>query len=150
MNSLGKIAMIYLFLAISISLWNPAIIFGNNTYESTFLSLFPNQIAFNSTSNELYLPGGTSTKWEFDSTTNQSVSGLMTPPNLGSGGSSFLNYADPILMVIGFFSILIKFIFSPILFLTVTGAPITFILMIGVPLTILFLLALLSFIRSGF
>lgn len=149
MNALGKIIMIYLFLAISITIWNPSIIFGNDVYGATFISMFPNQVQYNATSNQVYYPTGSNQQFQFNQTTESALGKLSETPNVANSGG-LLNYADPILMIVGFFSILLKFVFSPIIFLFAVNAPIVFILMIGLPLVILFLWGLISFIRSGF
>ena len=146
-----KILLIYLFIAVAVTTWQPQIIFNaDSPTDVTVLSWF--NIRLNTTTNETYYLQGNNGQYQFVGSAQNNTASMTTPPNIASSGSGFLTYADPILMIVGWIGTLLKFLFSPILILTngaFTGMPSSIILIIGIPLVILFIFGLIQFIRSG-
>lgn len=146
-----KILLIYLFLSVAVTMWQPQIVFnGDSPSDQSILSMF--NIKLNTATNDTYYVQGSPSQYQFQGASQNNTASLTSPPNIASSGSGFLTYADPILMIVGWFGTLLRFLFSPIIILTngvFAGMPSSILLMIGVPLVIMFILGLITFIRSG-
>lgn len=148
MGFFEKGILLYLLLAVAISLWQPSIIFDGSTSQAdTPLGWF--NVKLNTTNNEVYYDTGDGYNVTGDVQTgiNEALRVDRIPQ-----GTNFLTFLDPIFKVLSFLAVVIKILFAPIIIFTkpqFTGLPMSFMLIFVIPLVALVLISILKWIRNG-
>lgn len=148
MGFFEKGILLYLLLAVAISLWQPSIIFDTSTAQAnTPLSWF--NIQLNTTTNQVYYDtqDGYNVTGDVQTGLNEALRVDRIPQ-----GTNFLTFLDPIFKVLSFLAVILKILFAPIIIFTkpqFTGLPVSFMLIFVIPLVALMLISILKWIRNG-
>lgn len=145
----GKIILLYLCIALSVSFFFPQIVLDSPN--QSILGIF--HIGYNESTKEVFISrsGFADANLDAQVFNDETKGGLWQ--SLGASVSSFFQaFTDGLRNVLGIMKILFKFLFSPFIFvmdpLLLGGAPSFVKLIFALPLVILGLIAIVKFIRG--
>lgn len=145
----GKILLLYLSIAIAVSFFFPQVVL--NKPDQSILGLF--HITYNTTTSEVQITekGFTDTTLEAQTTNKETEAGFWQ--SLGQSISTyFQSFTDGLKNVIGVLSILLRFLFSPFLFVAdpnlLGNAPSYVKVIFALPLVLLALISTIKVIRG--
>ena len=148
MAFLLKGILVYLLLAIAVTMWAPQVIFNSGSpSDATVLSWF--KIKLDANNQPYYDTGGA---YALNGSAATSVAQMGNVPITPSGNPTLLTGLDSLFQVFSWIATFGKVLFSPIIIFSspaMTGAPMALLWIFAIPIVLLFLVSIIAWIRSG-